>query len=125
MGEKKLVVSSFPSSSKRGDNVNIRSWLLIFGMTGLIVLFWFVAGGVALRYFVLFIGVMSCMYVVWDVIGQCATPIFVKENDSEKKYVDDTLARKVNGSDASEFARICGCCPSRGLFHLSLILGIN
>jgi len=39
-------------------------------MTGLFLLFWFVAGGVALRYFVLFIGVMSCMYVVWDVIGQ-------------------------------------------------------
>lgn len=39
-------------------------------MTGLIVLFWFVAGGIALRYLVLFIGVMSCMYVVWDVIGQ-------------------------------------------------------
>lgn len=55
-------------------------------MSGLIVLFWFVAGGVALRYFVrfsqslplsktdymrqvLFIGVMSCMYVLWDVIG--------------------------------------------------------
>lgn len=28
---------------------------------------------------------------------------------------DDTLARKVNTSDASEFARICGCCPSRGV----------
>ena len=29
-----------------------RTWVLIIGMTGLIVLFWFVAGGVALRYFV-------------------------------------------------------------------------
>jgi len=46
------------------------SWVLIVGMSGLFVLFWLVAGGVALRYFVLFIGVMSCMYVVWDVIGQ-------------------------------------------------------
>lgn len=46
------------------------SWLLILGMSGLILLFWFVGGGVALRYLVLFIGVMSCMYVVWDVIGQ-------------------------------------------------------
>ncbi|PPQ67669.1 hypothetical protein CVT25_012697 [Psilocybe cyanescens] len=73
---------------------NWLSWLLILGMSGLIVLFWFVGGGIALRYFVLFIGVMSCMYVIWDV-------------------VDDTLARKVNTSDASEFARICGCCPSR------------
>lgn len=29
-----------------------RTWLLIVGMAGLIVLFWFVGGGVALRYFV-------------------------------------------------------------------------
>jgi len=70
------------------------TWVLILGMSGLIVLFWFVGGGVALRYFVLFIGVMSCMYVLWDI-------------------VDDTIARKVNESDASAFARICGCCPSR------------
>ncbi|KAL1947254.1 hypothetical protein VTO73DRAFT_14215 [Trametes versicolor] len=73
---------------------NWLTWLLILGMSGLIVLFWFVAGGIALRFFVLFIGVMSCMYVLWDV-------------------VDDTIARKVNGSDASAFAEICGCCPSQ------------
>ncbi|KAF5387143.1 hypothetical protein D9615_001999 [Tricholomella constricta] len=73
---------------------NILTWALIFGMSGLIVLFWFVAGGVALRYFVLFVGVMSCMYVLWDVI-------------------DDTIARKVNTSDASAFAKICGCFPSQ------------
>jgi len=69
-------------------------WLLILGMSGLIVLFWFVDGSIALRFFVLFIGVMSCMYVLWDVI-------------------DDTIARKVNGSDAYSFSEICGCCPSR------------
>jgi hypothetical protein len=63
-------------------------------MTGLIILFWFVADAVALRYLVLFIGVMSCMYVLWDVI-------------------DDTIRRKVHTSDASAFADICGCCPSR------------
>ncbi|KAJ8093576.1 hypothetical protein PM082_020434 [Marasmius tenuissimus] len=70
------------------------TWVLILGMSGLIVLFWFVAGGVALRYLVLFIGVMSCMYALWDV-------------------VDDTIARKVNESDASAFAKICGCFPSQ------------
>jgi len=37
---------------------------------------------------------MSCMYVLWDT-------------------VDDTIKRKVNESDASAFAEICGCCPSR------------
>ncbi|KAK0225009.1 peptidase M50B-like-domain-containing protein [Armillaria nabsnona] len=73
---------------------NWLTWALILGMTGLIVLFWFVADSVALRYFVLFIGVMSCMYVLWDVI-------------------DDTIARKVNTSDASAFAKVCGCFPSQ------------
>ena len=33
---------------------------------------------------------------------------------SESLVLDDTVARKVNSSDASEFARICKCCPSRG-----------
>ncbi|KIY62513.1 hypothetical protein CYLTODRAFT_458922 [Cylindrobasidium torrendii FP15055 ss-10] len=73
---------------------NWLTWVLIAGMSGLIVLFWFVGGGVALRFLVLFIGVMSCMYVLWDVI-------------------DDTIARKVNTSDASAFAKICGCFPSQ------------
>jgi len=79
------------------------TWLLILGMSGLIVLFWFVAQSVALRFFVLFMGVMSCMYVLWDI-------------------VDDTIARKVNSSDASAFSRICGCCPSQvwGVFWLVL-----
>lgn len=46
-----------------------RTWLLILGMTGVTVLFWFVGGGIALRYFVLFVGVMSCMYALWDIVG--------------------------------------------------------
>lgn len=85
---------------------NWLTWLLILGMSGLIVLFWFVAGGVALRFFVLFIGVMSCLYVLWDVI-------------------DDTIARKVNSSDASAFAHICGCCPSQvwGVIWLIIAFG--
>jgi hypothetical protein len=33
---------------------------------------------------------------------------------------DDTIARKVNSSDASAFAQVCGCCPSQGLYKLSL-----
>jgi len=73
---------------------NLLTWILILGMAGLIILFWFVAESVALRFLVLFIGVMSCMYVLWDVI-------------------DDTIARKVNSSDASAFSRICGCFPSQ------------
>ena len=95
---------------------NWLTWLLILGMSGLIVMFWFIAGGVALRYLILFIGVMSCMYVLWDVI-------------------DDTIKRKVNTSDASAFAKICGCCPSQvwgviwliqafAFFGLGIIVGL-
>ncbi|THV05121.1 hypothetical protein K435DRAFT_826609 [Dendrothele bispora CBS 962.96] len=70
------------------------TWALLLGMAALIVVFWFAGGGVALRYLILFIGVMSDLYVIWDVI-------------------DDTIKRKVNTSDASAFAKICGCCPSQ------------
>ncbi|KAH8995890.1 peptidase M50B-like-domain-containing protein [Lactarius hatsudake] len=87
-----LFVPSWVAST--GLNLAIRTWVLLLGMSGLIILFWFIKGGVALRYLVLFIGVMSCMYVLWDVI-------------------DDTIARKVNSSDASAFAKICGCFPSQ------------
>ncbi|KAH9961050.1 peptidase M50B-like-domain-containing protein [Russula dissimulans] len=73
---------------------NLLTWVLLLGMSGLILLFWFLKGGDVLRYLVLFIGVMSCLYALWDVI-------------------DDTIARKVNASDASAFAKICGCFPSQ------------
>ncbi|KAF8320122.1 hypothetical protein DL93DRAFT_2053076 [Clavulina sp. PMI_390] len=73
---------------------NLFTWILILGMAALIVAFWFIAKGVALRFLILFIGVMSDLYVLWDVI-------------------DDTIARKVNSSDASHFAQICGCFPSQ------------
>ncbi|KAE9398372.1 hypothetical protein BT96DRAFT_920902 [Gymnopus androsaceus JB14] len=81
------------------------TWVLILGMSGVIVLFWFVAGGVALRYLVLFIGVMSCLYCLWDII-------------------DDTISRKVNSSDASQFAKICGCCPSQAWGVLWLLISL-
>jgi len=84
---------------------NLLTWALIIGMSGLIVLFWFVAEGIALRYFVLFIGVMSCLYVLWDVI-------------------DDTIARKVNTSDASAFVQVCGCCPSQVWGVLWLVIAL-
>ncbi|KAI9455520.1 peptidase M50B-like-domain-containing protein, partial [Russula earlei] len=48
---------------------NLLTWVLLVGMSGLIVLFWFLKGGEVLRYLVLFIGVMSCLYALWDVIG--------------------------------------------------------
>jgi hypothetical protein len=89
-----LVLAAFFLFTLWWARKNWLTWALIIGMSGLIVLFWFVGGGVALRYFILFIGVMSDLYVLWDVI-------------------DDTISRKVNNSDASAFARICGCFPSQ------------
>ncbi|GMK56655.1 hypothetical protein CspeluHIS016_0304950 [Cutaneotrichosporon spelunceum] len=56
----------------------------------LIVVTWLVYYSIPLRFLVLFIGVMSCLYCIWDII-------------------DDTLARKVATSDASEFAKLIGC----------------
>jgi len=63
-------------------------------MAGLITVCWLVADSVALRFLILFIGVMSCLYCVWDII-------------------DDTVARKSNSSDATAFARHYGCFPSQ------------
>ncbi|WFD31387.1 hypothetical protein MSPP1_002422 [Malassezia sp. CBS 17886] len=71
---------------------NWLSWVLIILMVGLFVLFWFVGDSVALRYFVLFIGVMNCLYSVWDIC-------------------DDLIFRKVNESDATAFAQVVGCFP--------------
>jgi len=91
---------------------NWLTWALVAGLGALIILAWFIANSVALRYFILFVGVMSCMYSIWDII-------------------DDTIDRKVNESDASKFAEVCGCCSSQvwGVFWLLIsflffILGI-
>ncbi|VDB84589.1 unnamed protein product [Peniophora sp. CBMAI 1063] len=100
-----LVVAAFFLFTLWWARKNWLTWVLIIGMTGLIVLFWFVAGGVALRYFILFIGVMSCLYVIWDI-------------------VDDTIARKINQSDASAFAKICGCFPSQVWGVIWLLIAI-
>ncbi|KAL5511997.1 hypothetical protein ACEPAH_5216 [Sanghuangporus vaninii] len=89
-----LVLAAFFLFTLWWARRNLLTWALVLGMSGLIVAFWFIKDAVALRFLVLFIGVMSCMYVLWDVI-------------------DDTIARKVNSSDASAFAHVCGCCPSQ------------
>ncbi|KZP32601.1 hypothetical protein FIBSPDRAFT_925090 [Athelia psychrophila] len=101
-----LVLAVFFIFTLWWARANMLTWILIGFMSGLIVLFWFVGQGEALRYFVLFIGVMSCLYVVWDVI-------------------DDTVLRKENASDASAFAHVCGCCPSQVWgFIWTIIAGI-
>ncbi|KAL2794314.1 peptidase M50B-like-domain-containing protein [Aspergillus keveii] len=69
-----------------------RDWLTIVTVllaVGLLVACWFIAHGQALRWVVLFIGVMSALYSVWDIC-------------------DDLILRKVNSSDASVFAQRYG-----------------
>ncbi|KAL4946106.1 hypothetical protein BDV06DRAFT_183146 [Aspergillus oleicola] len=69
-----------------------RDWLTILTVllaVGLLVACWFIAHGQALRWVVLFIGVMSALYSVWDIC-------------------DDLILRKVNSSDASVFAQRYG-----------------
>ncbi|KAG2221136.1 hypothetical protein INT45_004445 [Circinella minor] len=73
-----------------------RNWLtrgigILF--IGLIVLLWLVAKSTGLKYYVLFVGVMSCLYCLWDIL-------------------DDLVFRKAYESDASKFAKQCGGCMS-------------
>ncbi|KAE8213643.1 hypothetical protein CF319_g1324 [Tilletia indica] len=111
-----IIVGAFFVVTLFWARKSIISWLLILGMAALIVMFWFIADAIALRYLILFIGVMSCMYSVWDII-------------------DDTISRKVNESDASAFAREIGCFPpqvwgviwlfiSIGFFAAGILVGI-
>ncbi|KAI9504990.1 hypothetical protein GGI25_001777 [Coemansia spiralis] len=71
---------------------------------GLIVGLWFTPHGVGLRYVVLFMGVMSSLYCLWDI-------------------VDDTVRRKVNESDATKFAKKMHC-SSRCCGLLWLLLSL-
>ncbi|RWA09308.1 hypothetical protein EKO27_g5779 [Xylaria grammica] len=69
-----------------------RDWLTITTIllaVGLLVASWFIVHAEGLRFVVLFIGVMSSLYSVWDIC-------------------DDLILRKVNSSDASVFAKRYG-----------------
>lgn len=69
-----------------------KDWLTIVTIVlavGLLVACWFIAHAAALRCVVLFIGVMSSLYSVWDIC-------------------DDLIIRKINSSDASVFAKRYG-----------------
>jgi hypothetical protein len=69
-----------------------RNWLTILTVllaVALLIACWFIDHAEALRFVVLFIGVMSSLYSVWDIC-------------------DDLILRKVNSSDASVFAKRYG-----------------
>lgn len=60
----------------------------------LIVGLFFIEEGAGIRYVMLFLGVMSCLYSIWDIF-------------------EDLVFRRVNESDASQFAKVCFCCPAQ------------
>ncbi|KAI0203489.1 peptidase M50B-like-domain-containing protein [Astrocystis sublimbata] len=69
-----------------------KDWLTIVTIllaVGLLIASWFIVHAEGLRFVVLFIGVMSSLYSVWDIC-------------------DDLILRKVNSSDASVFAKRYG-----------------
>ena len=119
--------------SERLMPLSLRSWILILGMSGLIVLFWFAGGGVALRYLVGIgftglsfdvltlpsSGTLYWGHVMFVLCMGYNRLVGMGMNISSRTYskslvLDDTVVRKVENSDASAFARICGCCPSQG-----------
>ena len=56
-----------------------RDWLTIITVllaVGLLVACWFIAHAEALKYVVLFIGVMSALYSVWDIVSFPILPTF-------------------------------------------------
>lgn len=57
-----------------------RDWLTILTIllaTGLIVACWFIAHGVALRFYMLFLGVMNSLYSLYDICGASCSFSFV------------------------------------------------
>lgn len=89
-GGVRLFCASHHTMSIANNVSGKKDWLTILTVlfaTGLLVAFWFVP--MALRFYVLFVGVMSSLYSVWDIC-------------------DDLILRKVNSSDASQFAKRYG-----------------
>lgn len=68
-----------------------KNWLTRFitvAFIGVIAFLWWFQNSIGLRYFVLFIGTMSALYSLWDII-------------------EDLVLRKVNESDATKFSKLC------------------
>ena len=71
------------------------TWLtriLTLAFVGMIVGLWFTPNGIGLKYFVLFMGVMSCLYSLWDIL-------------------EDLVIRRVPGSDAYKLGQQCKMPP--------------
>ncbi|KAB5594965.1 hypothetical protein CTheo_1598 [Ceratobasidium theobromae] len=67
--------------------------ILIFIYEGLLIGFWFINHADALRYYCLFLGIMSIFFVVWD-------------------FIDDRFFKKLNDSDATQFSLLYPKVPA-------------
>ncbi|CAE6481967.1 unnamed protein product [Rhizoctonia solani] len=67
--------------------------LLIVIYEALLIGFWFINHGDALRYYCLFLGIMSIFFVVWD-------------------FTDDRFFKKLNDSDATQFSLLYPKVPA-------------
>jgi len=56
---------------------------------------------------------MSCMYGMGGLAQSGSQSTDTSPAAVLWDTIDDTIKRKVNTSDASVFAEICGCCPSQ------------
>ncbi|KAJ7715365.1 peptidase M50B-like-domain-containing protein [Mycena maculata] len=68
-----------------GTYLSLKTILLTILYEALLIGFWFVDHGEALRWYCLFVGVMNILFVIWDV-------------------ADDRFFHKANDSDATQFA---------------------
>ena len=108
-----------------------KDWLTILTIilaVGLLVACWFIKHAEPLRFVVvsvearssypgtstkltpvkLFIGVMSCLYSVWDIVRLPDLYSYYLVLTTTSEQCDDLILRKVNSSDASVFARKYG-----------------
>ncbi|KAG8744194.1 hypothetical protein FRC10_010660 [Ceratobasidium sp. 414] len=67
--------------------------ILIFIYEGLLIGFWFINHAEALRYYCLFLGIMSVFFVVWD-------------------FTDDRFFKKANNSDCEQFSLLYPRVPA-------------
>ena len=72
MGAEELAVRCTGGAhARKHAHARLSTWLLLLVFAGVLVAFWFIAHGVALQYFVLFLGVMSWCVVAAQLGGAC------------------------------------------------------
>lgn len=76
------------------------------------IAFWFIESGRPLRFYVLFVGTMSALYALYDIMDGQSALLSSSETQAQPSHVD-LILRKVNESDASQFAKLCPIFPAQ------------